>query len=221
MKGLICIAALMLFIIAVVGTTTVAAQEVVARVVCGEPEDYEDNNGNIWVTADSEYNKNSWGGYREGTTMPNSTFGQNQVVVGNETGYDDFLFKNATWSSDNTPLLYDVNVVNGLYDINFLFDDHWTGAARVMDIIIEDKLILDDYIISDQTGIVLVETVSGIEVKDGVLSIDLVPTPGCGDPCATVNAFEIVGGPSAVKPADKLSTTWGIIKARDTDRSCG
>lgn len=83
-----------------------------------------------------------------------------------------------------------------------------------MDIIIEDELILDDYIISAQTGIVVVETISGVEVKDGVLSIDLVPTPGCGDPCATVNAFEVLGGPSAVESSDKLSTTWGIIKAQ-------
>jgi len=214
MKSLICITALLFFITAIVGTAAVAKEEVVARVVCGEPEDYEDGNGNVWVTADNEYSKDSWGGYREGTPKPNSTFGQNQVVVGNETEYDDFLFRNATWSSDNTPLLYDLNVDNGVYDINFLFDDHWTGAARVMDIIIEDELILDDYIISAQTGIVLVETVSGAEVKDGVLSIDLVPTPGCGDPCATVNAFAVVGGPSAVEPSDKLSTTWGIIKAQ-------
>lgn len=214
MKSSIYIAALLLFIMTIVGTAAVAQEEVVARVICGEPEDYEDKNGNVWVTADHEYSEDSWGGYRKGTPKPNSTFGQNKVVVGNETEYDDFLFKNATWSSDNTPLLYDLNVSNGVYDINFLFDDHWTGAARVMDIIIEDELILNDYIISEQTGIVLVETVSGVEVKDGVLSIDLVPTPGCGDPCATVNAFEVVGGPSAVEPSSKLSTTWGIIKAQ-------
>lgn len=48
------------FITAIFGTAAVAKGEVVARVICGEPEDYEDGNGNVWVTADDEYSKDSW-----------------------------------------------------------------------------------------------------------------------------------------------------------------
>lgn len=203
MKGLTCITALLFFI------TAMITQIAMAGVICGEPEDYEDENDNVWVTAEHEYTEDSWGGYREGTPKPETTFGQNVAVVDNKTGYDDFLFRNCTWSLDNTPLLYDLNVDKGAYDVNLLIYDHWSAGVRELDIKIEDNIVFEDYTTVAEP---VVQKVSGVEVKDGVLSIEIIPVKGCGDPCGMLSALEVVG-PAAVELSGKLSTTWGKIKA--------
>ncbi|OMF29786.1 hypothetical protein BK133_17465 [Paenibacillus sp. FSL H8-0548] len=67
-------------------------------------------------------------------------------------------------------LAYHFEVPEGKYKIEFGFDDPWDHSGRIMDILIEHELVLEEYVTGDKREIK--EFIA--EVKDGLLEVKLV-----------------------------------------------
>ncbi|MEC4983286.1 MAG: malectin domain-containing carbohydrate-binding protein [Oscillatoria sp. PMC 1068.18] len=76
---------------------------------------------------------------------------------------------------------YAVPVINGAYDVNLhLAETYWdTSNKRIFDVIVEGQLLYDEFDLWTEAGgknKALIETIEGIEVKDGILNIDFTTT---------------------------------------------
>jgi len=188
-----------------------SAADDVIRVLGGESQDYTDTDGNIWVDADLQaYDESGWGGYL-GDSPPSTTAGQDNAIAANDTGYDDFLFKNCTHGLNERT--YRFNLENVECTVNFLFGEHW-ASTRGFSIKINEDYVLQDYTLVGPDHTAVVESIGGIQVTQGYIDIywESAPATGAPDQNPIFSAIEIVQGTTPVNPAGKLATTWGQIK---------
>lgn len=189
----------------------IAADDVI-RVLGGESKDYKDQDGNTWLDGDKQaYDENGWGGYLGGNP-PSTTVGQNNAVAENETGYDDFLFKNCTHGLNGRT--YRFNLKTGEYIVNFLFCEHWAGK-RGFSIKIDKAYVLENYTLTGPDHTAIVERIDSIKVTKGYIDIywESAPATGAADQNPIFSAIEIVRVTTPVNPLSKLSTTWANIKS--------
>ncbi|WP_299800955.1 PKD domain-containing protein [uncultured Maribacter sp.] len=150
------------------------------------------------------------------------TFGSNAALVSNATGYPDAIFQTERHIEGGSLMNWEFPA-NGIYEVNLLFNENWTGEAnnpRVFDVEIEGGLVLDDYRPSVAAGgvnIAKVETFT-VEVSDGIMNIDFIQ--GTQNP--SIKGFSIclvsesVNTPpivSIVSPSNELS----VIRGMDVD----
>ncbi|MCM4165165.1 hypothetical protein DHC50_16325 [Arenibacter sp. A80] len=106
------------------------------------------------------------------------TYGSNTPLVSNNTGYPDTVFQTERHIDGATLMNWEFPA-NGIYEVNILFNENWTGEAndpRVFDVEIESDLVLNDYRPSVAAGgfnIAKVETFT-VEVTDGIMNIDFI-----------------------------------------------
>lgn len=154
-----------------------SVERIVKRINAGG-EAYVDTAGNHWE-ADQEYVRGEWG-YIGGDKFVNQ--------VGIDETRDDPLYQSERWGMDS----YCFDVPNGKYDIILHFAEIYFLEAqrRVMDVLLEGELVLDDFDIFAEVGSrkpCLKQ--ANVEVKDNYLDIQFVR--GIDDP--KISAIEIIG----------------------------
>ncbi|MGQ4647525.1 Ig-like domain-containing protein [Lyngbya aestuarii] len=108
-----------------------------------------------------------------------------------DTGFVEFdgvyISPHTVHSTDDLPLFtterygkvlsYEIPIVNGTYDVNLSFIENvfTYSGGRVFDVSIEGQLVLDNFDIWDEFGILdrlLTKTFEDVEITDGVLNLD-------------------------------------------------
>jgi YD repeat-containing protein len=146
--------------------------------------DYTDATGKVW-SADREYGTGPWG-YVGGTAASCGLCG----IAGTT---DDLLYQKTRYGTFS----YQYNVPNGQYDVSLHFAETWSpngpGGMRIFDVFIEGILVLDNYDPAADVGFsaAVTKTFRAVQVSDGQLKIDFVPTPGAADQNAIVSAIAI------------------------------
>jgi YD repeat-containing protein len=146
--------------------------------------DYTDVTGKVW-SADREYGTGPWG-YVGGTPASCGLCG----IAGTT---DDLLYQKTRYGTFS----YQYDVPNGQYDVSLHFAETWSpngpGGMRIFDVLIEGILVLDNYDPAADVGFsaAVTKTFRAVQVSDGQLKIDFVPTPGAADQNAIVSAISI------------------------------
>ncbi|VXB02779.1 PKD domain-containing protein [Maribacter litoralis] len=156
----------------------IASCNVAYRINAGGPL-----NGVVGGDFEADQSLNEAGGAAE-TGVPSiyykgaidKTYGSNVALVSNTTGYPDAIFQTERHIDGGSLMNWEFPA-NGVYEVNLLFNENWTGESadpRVFDVEIEDEVVLDNYRPSVAAGgfnIAKVETFT-VEVTDGTLNID-------------------------------------------------
>jgi len=136
-------------------------RKVILRVIGGRTTDYTDSKGNIWYSLQNPYptlyeKYGVKGGYI-GTTPLTA---QAANVVGNNTGYDDEIFKACSWNWSQGPgvtvMAFQFDVPNGKYEIVHLYGEHWSPKNRNMWIDANGKRVLDEWLSPGQDEVKMV-----------------------------------------------------------------
>ena len=153
------------------------------RVNCGADQDFIDVKGNVWHK-DQAYTKGSWG-YSGGQKAERGA-----LQIDNTANVK--LFLNERY--EEYEFDYQFPVTNGKYMVKFYFAETYDGISdagqRVFSIDLEGKqafMDIDPLKLSSYHYNVITKT-SEVEVKDGLLSISLIPN--IQNPM--INAIEII-----------------------------
>ncbi|WP_226022986.1 ThuA domain-containing protein [Halomicrobium salinisoli] len=151
---------------------------------------------------------------------------------------NDLLYKTEHYGAD---IGYDVQIPNGTYDVTFHFAEIWWGVEgrggtdtgegdRVFDVSVQGETVLSGYDIYAEVGALTAatETIEGVEVTDGTLSIssttqadntkfsgiEIRPSDGGGNESPTA---EFTPSSTSVAPGDAV--TFDASGSSDSDGS--
>ena len=181
------------------------------RIRGGAREEYKDKKGNIWYPAQKAYSRDDWGGWVG--QLPNTTIDQGaKNVVGNKTEYDDEIFWAVSWQNNPGTVNIDVNTGNGTFTVIYLVGEHWSPNNRGFDIIIEDKIVKEEYV-TPGGGEIDVFTFEDIQISDKVMNFVFKGNPktGKGDLNPMFSGL-VIDKAAPVDSSGKLATTWGQIR---------
>ncbi|MBC8230532.1 hypothetical protein H8E77_13375 [bacterium] len=186
------------------------------RIRGGHTDDYTDGKGRVWYGAQKEYSPDDWGGWVGllPQTAEVATLTDDAKKKAADEGYDEALFYAVSWAAFPDTVKFDINTGNGAFDVTYLVGEHWSPNNRGFDIFIEGENVLPLYVTPGSNEIDI-QIFKGIEVSDKVMNFDFAGNEetGAGDLNATFSALEIIQAPeTAVKPGDKLTSTWATIK---------
>ena len=185
------------------------------RVWGGKTDDFTDSKGRVWKGAQQA--DQSWGGWieKEPRTAEVKTLTADAQAQAKDAGYDVDLFYAVSWAQFPDTIKYQFKTGDGTFDVTYLVGEHWSPNNRGFDIFIEEDNVEPLYVTPGKDEIDI-KMYSGIEVSDGTLDINLAGNgeTGAGDLNAMFSALEVVPAVStAVDPKQKLTTTWGALKA--------
>ncbi|MCY3723264.1 hypothetical protein F4X88_05110 [Candidatus Poribacteria bacterium] len=188
-----------------------SAEEI--RVWGGKMEDFKDSDGRIWHGGQNE--KKEWGGWVE--KLPRTAevvqLTKDAEKLAKKEGYDKELFYAVSWAQFPDVVKMDLKTGKGMFTVTYLVGEHWSPNNRGFDIIIEDEIVEEEYVTPGNHEIDIIRY-EGIEVKDKVMSFEFAGNPktGAGDLNAMFSGIEVIPA-LAVDPKQKLTTTWGTLKA--------
>ena len=185
------------------------------RVWGGKTDDFTDSQGRVWYGAQQE--NQSWGGWIEKAprTAEVKTLTADAQAQAEAAGYDVDLFYAVSWAQFPDTVKYQFKTGDGTFDVTYLVGEHWSPENRGFDIFIEEENVEPLYVTPGKDEIDI-KIYSGIEVSDGTLDLNLAGNAdtGAGDLNAMFSALEVVPAVStAVDPKQKVTTTWGALKA--------
>ena len=185
------------------------------RVWGGKADDYTDAKGRVWRGAQQA--DQSWGGWieKEPRTAEVKELTDDAQAQAEAAGYDVDLFYAVSWAAFPDTVKYQFKTGNGTFDVTYLVGEHWSPENRGFDIFIEEENVEPLYVTPGRHEIDI-KTYSGIEVSDGALDLNFAGNAdtGAGDLNAMFSALEVVPAVSTpVDPKQKLTTTWGALKA--------
>ena len=185
------------------------------RVWGGKADDFTDSKGRVWKGA--QQTDQSWGGWieKEPRTAEVKELTDEAQAQAAEAGYDVDLFYAVSWAAFPDTVKYQFKTGNGTFDVTYLVGEHWSPENRGFDIFIEEENVEPLYVTPGRHEIDI-KTYSGIEVSDGALDLNFAGNAetGAGDLNAMFSALEVVPATSTdVDPKQKLTTTWGALKA--------
>ncbi len=201
---------------ALIATGSVLGIDFPIRIIGNKEADYEDINGDIWFSAQTEYDAGSWGGWI--TLLPNRA--EVRTLTGDaeqqaiDAGFDPEIFYAVSWQAWENGVWMDVNTGNGNFDVTYLVGEHWSPENRGFNIVIEGNLAAEAYVTPGSNEIDIL-TFQGISVADEVMSLEFIGNPdtGAGDLNAMFSGLVIdLADGAAVEPTSKLTTSWGEIK---------
>ncbi len=193
--------------------TLLAAEEF--RVWGGKTDDFTDSQGRVWKGAQQA--DQSWGGWteKEPRVAEVKELTDDAQAQAEEAGYDVDLFYAVSWAQFPDTVKYQFKTGDGTFDVTYLVGEHWSPENRGFDIFIEEENVEPLYVTPGRHEIDI-KIYSGIEVSDGTLDLNLAGNAdtGAGDLNAMFSALEVVPAVStAVDPKQKVTTTWGALKA--------
>ena len=185
------------------------------RVWGGKADDYTDSKGRVWRGAQQA--DQSWGGWieKEPRTAEVKELTDDAQAQAEAAGYDVDLFYAVSWAAFPDTVKYQFKTGNGTFDVTYLVGEHWSPENRGFDIFIEEENVEPLYVTPGRHEIDI-KTYPGIEVSDGALDLNFAGNAetGAGDLNAMFSALEVVPAVSTpVDPKQKLTTTWGALKA--------
>ncbi len=190
-----------------------SAEEI--RVWGGKVDDFKDSDGRVWHGGQNE--KEAWGGWIE--KLPRiaevQALTKDAEKLAEKEGYDVDLFYAVSWAQFPDTVKYQFKTGDGTFDVTYLVGEHWSPENRGFDIFIEEENVEPLYVTPGRHEIDI-KTYPGIEVSDGTLDLNFAGNEdtGAGDLNAMFSALEVVPAVStAVDPKQKLTTTWGALKA--------
>ena len=188
-----------------------SAEEI--RVWGGKVDDFKDSDGRVWHGGQNE--KEAWGGWIE--KLPRvaevQALTKDAEKLAEKEGYDVDLFYAVSWAQFPDTVKMDLNTGKGMFNVTYLVGEHWSPNNRGFDIIIEDEIVEEEYVTPGNNEIDILRY-EGIEVKDKVMSLEFAGNPdtGAGDLNAMFSGIEVIPA-LAVDPKQKVTTTWGALKA--------
>lgn len=185
------------------------------RVWGGKTDDFTDSQGRVWKGAQQA--DQSWGGWieKEPRVAEVKNLTEDAQAQAKDAGYDVDLFYAVSWAQFPDTIKYQFKTGDGTFDLTYLVGEHWSPNNRGFDIFIEEENVEPLYVTPGKDEIDI-KMYSGIEVSDGTLDINLAGNgeTGAGDLNAMFSALEVVPAVStAVDPKQKVTTTWGALKA--------
>jgi len=188
-----------------------SAEEI--RVWGGKVDDFKDSDGRVWHGGQNE--KEAWGGWIE--KLPRvaevQALTKDAEKLAEKEGYDVDLFYAVSWAQFPDTVKMDLNTGKGMFNVTYLVGEHWSPNNRGFDIIIEDEIVEEEYVTPGNNEIDILRY-EGIEVKDKVMSLEFAGNSdtGAGDLNAMFSGIEVIPA-LAVDPKQKVTTTWGALKA--------
>lgn len=154
------------------------------RVIAGTPEAYTDKAGNVWQ-GEKTYEAGAGFGFVDGETVDR---GAELVIEGTN---DPRIYQTERYMTTQ----FVAEVPNGTYRVVLHFAETYdnidTDGPRVFDVTVQGQTKLDDFDVQKTAGKsnkAVVETISGVQVTDGLLKIGFV----AGQQNTEINGIEIL-----------------------------
>ncbi len=165
------------------------------RVNCGGPQ-YTAGNGKVF-RADQMYAPGSWG---FADTSSNDVYNTIAAISGTP---DPALYQAQRMKVD---LTYRFDLPNGTYDVILHFAEVQDNEAgrRVMDVLAESNLVLDDFdiwVVAGGKNIAITRVISGVSVNDGQLTLNLIRSVSTVKRRPAIAAIEVGPAGTLAKPA--------------------